>query len=224
MASGPILRRADDTGGAGDEWSSPQAPSSSSSSSSAAPPPAGPQGCPAAAPRLPHGVGPGRAGLALAVLCFINLLNYMDRFTLASVLPEVEDFFGIDDSSSGLLQTAFIGSYLLLAPLFGYLGDRRSRRQLLGLGLGLWSAVTLGSSFVPRERFWALLLGRALVGVGEASYSTIAPTLIADLYWGPPRSKALGVFYMAVPLGSGLGYILGAKVKDVASDWRWALR
>ena len=54
---------------------------------------------------------------------------------------------------------------------------------------------------VAPQRFWALLLGRALVGVGEASYSTVAPTLIADLYAGTARSRALGCFYLAVPLG-----------------------
>ncbi|XP_053908976.1 protein spinster homolog 1 isoform X2 [Cuculus canorus] len=177
--------------------------------------------CPTA---LPHGVSPARAHLTVLVLCYINLLNYMDRFTVASVLPDVEDYFGIGDSSSGLLQTVFISSYTVLAPLFGYLGDRRSRRRLLGLGLGLWSAVTLGSSFVPKERFWLLLVGRGLVGVGEASYSTIAPTLIADLFAGAARSRALGAFYLALPVGSGLGFVVGAKVKEAAADWRWALR
>uniref|UniRef100_A0A8U8AXY9 Protein spinster homolog 1 n=1 Tax=Geospiza parvula TaxID=87175 RepID=A0A8U8AXY9_GEOPR len=179
----------------------------------AAPPPAGK--APPPAPR-PH--------LSVAVLCLINLLNYMDRFTVAGVLPEVEDYFGIGDSSSGLLQTVFISSYLVLAPLFGFLGDRHSRKRLLALGLALWSGVTLATSFVPPQHFGALLAGRALVGVGEAAYSTLAPTLVADLFRGPARSRALGGFYLAVPLGSGLGYIAGSKVKDLAADWRWALR
>nr|XP_021411214.1 protein spinster homolog 1 [Lonchura striata domestica] len=125
----------------------------------------------------------------------------MDRFTVAGVLPEVEDYFGIGDSSSGLLQTVFISSYLVLAPLFGFLGDRHSRKRLLALGLGLWSGVTLATSFVPPQHFGVLLAGRALVGVGEAAYSTLAPTLVADLYRGPARSRALGAFYLAVPLG-----------------------
>ncbi|GAB0202406.1 protein spinster 1 [Grus japonensis] len=203
MASGPVLQPADDTGDVGPGDGTPIAPS-----------------CPTA----PHGISPTRARLTVAVLCYINLLNYMDRFTVASVLPDVEEFFGIGDGSSGLLQTVFISSYMVLAPVFGYLGDRHNRKRLLCLGIALWSAVTLASSFVPRERFWVLLVGRALVGVGEASYSTIAPTLIADLFAGAARSRALGGFYLAVPLGSGLGYIAGAKVKDVAADWRWALR
>ncbi|KAM3654026.1 LOW QUALITY PROTEIN: protein spinster homolog 1-like [Ammospiza maritima maritima] len=195
----PTLARPDDvTVGAGPE---PEV----------APPPAGKAPPP---PPRPH--------LSVAVLCLINLLNYMDRFTVAGVLP-VEDYFGIGDSSSGLLQTVFISSYLVLAPLFGFLGDRHSRKRLLALGLALWSGVTLATSFVPPQHFGALLAGRALVGVGEAAYSTLAPTLVADLFRGPARSRALGGFYLAVPL-AGWGYIAGSKVKDLAADWRWALR
>uniref|UniRef100_A0A8B9MHW3 Protein spinster homolog 1 n=1 Tax=Accipiter nisus TaxID=211598 RepID=A0A8B9MHW3_9AVES len=111
---------------------------------------------------LPHGVSLARARLTVAVLCYVNLLNYMDRFTVASVLPEVEDFFGIGDGSSGLLQTVFISSYMVLAPVFGYLGDRHNRKRLLCLGIALWSAVTLASSFVPRE-VW----GRCGADVGQ---------------------------------------------------------
>ncbi|XP_060028708.1 protein spinster homolog 1 isoform X2 [Erinaceus europaeus] len=81
--------------------------------------------------------------------------------------------------------------------------------------------VVLASS---RPRFWLLLLTRGLVGVGEASYSTIAPTLIADLFVADQRSRMLSVFYFAIPVGSGLGYIAGSKVKDMAGDWHWALR
>ncbi|KAB1263329.1 Protein spinster-like protein 1 [Camelus dromedarius] len=170
------------------------------------------------------GLSSGRSALIVAVLCYINLLNYMDRFTVAGVLPDIEQFFDIGDSSSGLIQTVFISSYMVLAPVFGYLGDRYNRKYLMCGGIAFWSLVTLGSSFIPREQFWLLLLTRGLVGVGEASYSTIAPTLIADLFVADQRSRMLSVFYFAIPVGSGLGYIAGSKVKDVAGDWHWALR
>ncbi|XP_068920213.1 protein spinster homolog 1 isoform X4 [Petaurus breviceps papuanus] len=174
--------------------------------------------------QLITGISPGHATLIVGVLCYINLLNYMDRFTVAGVLPDIEQFFGIGDSSSGLIQTVFISSYMVLAPVFGYLGDRYNRKYLMCGGIAFWSLVTLGSSFIPRERFWLLLFTRGLVGVGEASYSTIAPTLIADLFVADQRSRMLSVFYFAIPVGSGLGYIAGSKVKDVAGDWHWALR
>ncbi|XP_075905547.1 protein spinster homolog 1 isoform X2 [Nelusetta ayraudi] len=170
------------------------------------------------------GVSDRRALLTVLVLCFVNLLNYMDRFTVAGVLPDIESYFVINDEKSGLLQTVFICSYMVLAPVFGYLGDRYNRRIIMSVGITFWSLVTLGSSFTPKGHFWLLLLTRGLVGVGEASYSTIAPTVIADLYVKGKRTNMLSIFYFAIPVGSGLGYIVGSQVGRLGQDWHWALR
>ncbi|XP_053707573.1 protein spinster homolog 1 [Synchiropus splendidus] len=170
------------------------------------------------------GVTAARGFLTVLILCYINLLNYMDRFTVAGVLPDIEQYFGIDDGKSGLLQTVFICSYMFLAPVFGYLGDRYNRKYIMSLGISFWSLVTLASSFTPRKHFWALLLTRGLVGVGEASYSTIAPTVIADLYVKEKRTNMLSIFYFAIPVGSGLGYIVGSQVGNLTGNWHWALR
>ncbi|XP_072298840.1 protein spinster homolog 1 isoform X2 [Eucyclogobius newberryi] len=172
----------------------------------------------------PSGVSPRRAVLTVLILCYINLLNYMDRFTVAGVLSDIEHYFDIDDSKSGLLQTVFICSYMFLAPVFGYLGDRYNRKYIMSGGIFFWSLVTLLSSYTPKERFWLLLLTRGLVGVGEASYSTIAPTIIADLYVKGQRTNMLSIFYFAIPVGSGLGYIVGSQVSQAAQNWHWALR
>ncbi|XP_068435358.1 protein spinster homolog 1 [Clinocottus analis] len=172
----------------------------------------------------PSGVTKSRALITVLILCYINLLNYMDRFTVAGVLPDIEHYFGIDDEKSGLLQTVFICSYMFLAPVFGYLGDRYNRKYIMSFGITFWSLVTLASSYTPKEHFWVLLVTRGLVGVGEASYSTIAPTIIADLYVKGQRTNMLSVFYFAIPVGSGLGYIVGSQVSTAAQDWHWALR
>ncbi|KAK2832928.1 hypothetical protein Q5P01_016817 [Channa striata] len=170
------------------------------------------------------GVSSARALVTVLILCYINLLNYMDRFTVAGVLTDIEHYFGIDDGKSGLLQTVFICSYMFLAPFFGYLGDRYNRKFIMSFGITFWSIVTLVSSFTPKQHFWVLLLTRGLVGVGEASYSTIAPTIIADLYVKEKRTNMLSIFYFAIPVGSGLGYIVGSQVSAAANDWHWALR
>uniref|UniRef100_A0A669B327 Protein spinster homolog 1 n=1 Tax=Oreochromis niloticus TaxID=8128 RepID=A0A669B327_ORENI len=173
----------------------------------------------------PSGVSRGRALVIVFVLCYINLLNYMDRFTVAGTLLLGKfHYFGINDTESGLLQTVFICSYMFLAPVFGYLGDRYNRKYIMSGGITFWSLVTLASSYTPKEHFWALLLTRGLVGVGEASYSTIAPTIIADLYVKGKRTNMLSIFYFAIPVGSGLGYIVGSQVSSRAKDWHWALR
>ncbi|XP_037041288.1 protein spinster isoform X3 [Bradysia coprophila] len=156
------------------------------------------------------------------VLCFVNLINYMDRFTIAGVLNDIQEEFKIGDDAGGLLQTAFVLSYMVCAPIFGYLGDRYSRKWIMILGVALWSGTTMLGSIMPT--YYPFLTFRALVGIGEASYSTIAPTLISDLFINDVRSKMLAMFYFAIPVGSGLGYIVGSETAHALGSWRWALR
>lgn len=101
------------------------------------------------------------------------------------------------------MQTVFIISYMIFAPIFGYLGDRFSRKAIMAFGITLWGLTTLLGSFM--NSFGWFLAFRALVGIGEASYSTIAPTILSDLFIHDLRSKMLAVFYFAIPVGSGLG-------------------
>jgi len=161
----------------------------------------------------------------ISLLFVVNLLNYIDRYTLAGVLREIQEYFSISDGESGLLQTVFICSYMLLAPLFGYLGDRYSRKWLIVFGISFWSFMTFIGSFVPRDKFWLFVIIRSLVGIGEASYSCVAPTIIGDLFASEVRTRMLALFYLAVPVGSGMGYIVGSNIAQLFdNDWRWALR
>uniref|UniRef100_A0A674PPR0 SPNS lysolipid transporter 3, sphingosine-1-phosphate (putative) n=1 Tax=Takifugu rubripes TaxID=31033 RepID=A0A674PPR0_TAKRU len=126
----------------------------------------------------------------------------------------------------------FICSFLLLAPVFGYLGDRYNRKYIMIAGLiillanasDLFGLSCLLLCHPARQYFWALMLLRALVGIGEASYTTIAPTLIADLFTGARRSIMICAFYILIPVGSGLGFIIGAGVASQTGDWHWAFR
>ncbi|XP_065347912.1 protein spinster isoform X2 [Cloeon dipterum] len=160
--------------------------------------------------------------VTVAILCFVNLINYMDRFTVAGVLEDIQKDFSVGDDKGGLLQTAFVISYMVFAPLFGYLGDRYSRRAIMAFGVFLWGLTTLLGSFMQSYN-WFLLM-RALVGIGEASYSTIAPTIISDLFVKDLRSKMLALFYFAIPVGSGLGYIVGSETAHFGGSWHWGLR
>ncbi|XP_028691745.2 protein spinster homolog 3 isoform X5 [Macaca mulatta] len=123
------------------------------------PGPGGPQGqspgpgrqCPPPITPAPWSLPRWRAYVAAAVLCYINLLNYMNWFIIAGVLLDVQEVFQISDSHAGLLQTVFIGCLLLSAPVFGYLGDRYSRKTTMSFGILLWSGAGLSSSFIsPR--------------------------------------------------------------------------
>jgi MFS family permease len=165
------------------------------------------------------------ARLALGMLLAINLFNYIDRQVLAAVEPNIREDLLKDDPlegvKSGLLPFAFLISYMVLSPLFGYLGDRMSRWFLIGIGVLIWSLASGGSGLAAT--FVLLLLTRCLVGVGEAAYGPVAPTIISDLYPVKQRGWVLAWFYMAIPVGSALGFALGSQVAGVeAMGWRWA--
>lgn len=165
-----------------------------------------------------------RAVVTLVVLCLVNALNYMDRFTLPAVLDQLIAEFSIDYATTGLLQTVFVCSYMIVSPIFGYLGDHHNRIYIIAGGVAFWSCITLASSFVPSDMFAVFALTRALVGVGEASYVTVAPSLIGDLFAGERRSTAIAFFALTTPIGSGLGYVVGGYVAQASGSWRWALR
>ncbi|CAL4125981.1 unnamed protein product, partial [Meganyctiphanes norvegica] len=170
--------------------------------------------------------------ITMVVLCYVNLINYMDRMTVAGILTDIQKSYKINDSKAGLLQTGFVLTYMVMAPLFGYLGDRFSRKYLMAVGVFFWSLTTLIGSYMPSYELF--LMCRCFVGIGEASYSTIAPTIISDMFVKDIRSTFLAVFYILIPVGSGLGYIIGAEVTNLAKiglseeaaaeAWRWGLR
>ncbi|EGD75631.1 hypothetical protein PTSG_06695 [Salpingoeca rosetta] len=169
-----------------------------------------------------------RKWLTVALLVGINLLNYLDRFTISGILPNLKDAseshldHDVSDSQGGLLMTVFIASYMVFSPVFGYLGDRFNRKILITVGIIFWSIFTVGGSF--SQTYVQLLIARGLVGVGEASYATIAPTIIADLYPADERTFMLSVFYLAIPVGAAMGFMVGAEVAAALGSWRWALR
>ncbi len=152
----------------------------------------------------------------LTLLCVINLLNYMDRYILPAVLPQIQTEFALSDFWGGLPAPAFIVMYMLAAPVFAPLGDRWRRGPLVAMGVALWSAATVGTGLA--RSYGQLLTARALVGIGEASFGTVGPTLIADAFPPERRGMMLSIFYMAIPVGSAFGYLIGGLVGEA---WGW---
>ena len=159
------------------------------------------------------------ASKLLWLLFAVNLFNYIDRQILFSVFPAVKTDLDLTDTQLGLLASAFMWVYLSVAPVFGVLADRRSRPRLMGLGVGIWSVATALSGMV--RSYGQLLFGRALVGVGEASYGSVAPAMLSDAFEPAHRGRALAMFSMAIPVGSALGYLLGGFFER-AFGWRAA--
>jgi MFS transporter, Spinster family, sphingosine-1-phosphate transporter len=158
--------------------------------------------------------------IALSVLTFVNLLNYLDRYVVSGIVPDLKaPPLGLSDSQVGLLTTAFMLVYMVAAPIFGALGDRGSRTRPIAVGVFLWSIATIVSGFAAN---YAHLLGaRAIVGIGEAAYVSIAPALLADSFSRAQRGRVLSVFNMAIPVGAALGYIVGGLMSHHFS-WRAA--
>ena len=159
------------------------------------------------------------ARYALALLLAVNLLNYVDRQALYAVFPLIKADLNLSDTSLGMLGSAFMLCYMLAAPLFGRLGDKHNRARIAAVGLSVWSLATMLSGFATSYRM--LLATRTLVGVGEASFGTVSPGLLSDYFSRERRGRTLSYFFLAIPVGSALGYILGGQLGQ-AFGWQTA--
>jgi MFS family permease len=146
----------------------------------------------------------------LAVLTALNVLNYIDRNMLLGVQPLVQKEFKINDAHTGLLTSAFFFCYMFAAPVVGWMGDRFPRKNIVLVGIAFWSGFTL-LTWLVRD-YNQLLFRHTIVGIGEASYATIAPTLVADLFPVERRGRMLSIFYLGLPVGSALGFLLGGPL------------
>ncbi len=143
----------------------------------------------------------------LLLLLSVNLLNYVDRQVLYAVFPLIKEDFHLSDAALGLLGSSFMICYMVSAPVLGWLGDRSSRIKLAANGLVVWCAATAGAGVAAG--YSTLLAARTVVGIGEASFGTVSPGLLADYYPREQRGRVLSIFYLAIPVGSALGYLLG---------------
>jgi MFS family permease len=155
----------------------------------------------------------------IIILTLMNLLNYVDRYVPSAVKGLFKDDLHLTDAQTAWPLTAFVVVYMLVSPVFGGLADRMSRPGLIAFGVALWSIATAAGA--AATGFWTFLLARALVGVGEAAYATIAPSLLSDCYPPSKRNRVLTVFYVAIPVGSAIGYVLGGLV-GARYGWRAA--
>ncbi len=159
------------------------------------------------------------ARFAMVVLTAMNLLNYIDRYVASAVKDLFKKDLGFTDLQTSIPFTGFVIVYMLTSPLFSSLSERWSRKRLIAAGVALWSLATAGAALATG--FATFLFARSLVGVGEAAYATISPTLISDYYPPERRNRMLTFFYVAIPVGAALGFTLGGVVGH-AYGWRAA--
>jgi multidrug resistance protein len=155
---------------------------------------------------------------ALILLTALNLLNYVDRSVLFAVQPLVQSEFNLTNTQVGYLTSAFLLFYMVAAPFVGPLADRYSRKRIIVGGAIFWSGLTLLTAVT--HTYAELLVRHTLVGIGEATFVTIAPTFVADLFPENQRGRILGVFYLAIPVGTAAGYLLGGHLSP-RYGWRF---
>ncbi|HEX4605216.1 MAG TPA: MFS transporter [Candidatus Angelobacter sp.] len=156
--------------------------------------------------------------LLLAVLTGLNILNYIDRNVLFAVQSDVKKEFLVSDAQIGVLTSAFFFTYMFAAPLVGWMGDRFPRKNIVVFGIMIWSGFTFLTWLV--HDYNQLLWRHAIVGIGEASYATIAPTLIADSFPPLKRGRMLSIFFLGLPVGSAAGYFVGGYLAHYFGSWR----
>lgn len=144
---------------------------------------------------------------ALALLTTLNLLNYIDRSVLFAVQDLVKAEFHRSDFAFGLLTSVFFIFYMCAAPFMGPLSLRFSRKRVIVAGALIWSLATLLTAFT--RNFNELLIRHTLVGIGEASFVILSPLFVADMFPVEKRGRVMGVFYLAIPVGTALGYLIG---------------
>ncbi len=141
------------------------------------------------------------------ILTTLNLFNYIDRNVLFAVQPMIQAEFRVSDVKVALLTSAFFWCYMFTAPVIGIAADRWPRKWIMVAGAVVWSAATLLTAVT--YDFRTLLVRHVIVGIGEATFGTVAPGFLSDYYSEERRGRVMAVLYFAIPVGSALGYIVG---------------
>ena len=158
------------------------------------------------------------ATLAFLLLTALNFVNYIDRYILPGVQELVKKEFHVSDSAIGSITFWFFLTYMLSAPLTGWLGDHFPRKPLIVICAIAISLVNLLTGTV--HVFDSLLFRHAILGIGEASFGIYAPVMLSDYYPEEQRNRVLTLFYTAIPVGAAIGYLLG---EIVGSRYGWRM-
>lgn len=156
---------------------------------------------------------------ALPILIMLNALALLDRQVLTLMVEPVKRDLGLSDFQIGLLQgIAFSVFYGVAALPIGWAVDRYSRRPIIWLGVTFWGAAAAACGLA--QNFWQLFLARLGVGIGEASLSPAAYSMLADLFPPARLALALSILLVGATLGNGLSVGLGGAIVELAETGR----
>jgi len=178
------------------------------------------QAAPAAPPARP-GVRPdARAWAVLVILCFVYVINFLDRQLLSILAKPIQDELGVTDGQLGRVSGLYFALfYCVLAIPIGWIADRTNRVRLLSLACAVWSAATVACGMATN--YPQLVAARMAVGVGEAGGVPPSYAIISDYFPSGQRGTALGIYNFGPPIGMALGVAFGASIA-AAYSWRSA--
>lgn len=181
--------------------------------------PFAPAGGTADAPRTARSGVPGtRAWLVLGMLCFVYVLNFLDRQLLSILAKPIQDSLHISDGQLGLIGGLYFAFfYCFIAIPVGWIADRTSRSWVLSVACALWSAATMACGIAAT--YPQLVAARMTVGIGEAGGVPPSYAIISDYFPSGRRGTALGIYNLGPPIGAALGVAFGASIA-AAYSWR----
>lgn len=164
------------------------------------------------------GPGSARRGVVLGILCFVYVINFLDRQLVSILAKPIQDALQITDGQLGKITGFYFALfYCTIAIPIGWLADRTNRVKVLSIACGLWSAATAACGMAGT--FGQLAAARMAVGVGEAGGVPPSYAIISDYFPREERGTALAIFNLGPPIGSALGVAFGASLA-AAFDWR----
>lgn len=161
-----------------------------------------------------------QAWIALGILWFVYVLNFLDRQLLAILAKPIQDSLEVTDGQLGLITGLYFAMfYCFLAIPVGWLADRTNRVRVLSAACALWSAATVGCGLAAN--YAQLVVARMTVGIGEAGGVPPSYAIISDYFPPHRRGTALGIYNLGPPVGAALGIAFGASIA-AAFGWRAA--
>ncbi|MDY6944975.1 MAG: MFS transporter [Pseudomonadota bacterium] len=152
------------------------------------------------------------------MLCFVYVLNFLDRQLISILAKPIQDALQVTDSELGRITGFYFALfYCFIAIPVGWLADRTNRMQVLSIACALWSAATAACGMATS--YGQLVIARMAVGVGEAGGVPPSYAVISDYFPRERRGAAMAIFNLGPPLGSALGVAFGASLA-AAFDWR----
>jgi predicted MFS family arabinose efflux permease len=156
--------------------------------------------------------------LVLAALLVLHIIAHIDRNILLGFSPQVTAELALSNTQFGfLVGPVWVLSYGLMAPVLGSLADRYSRPRIMAAGIAAWSLCTAASGLT--HDFGQIALARFFVASGEAALIPAALALLGDVVDERRHGTAAGVFFMGIPLGIGLAFVLAGQV-GATLGWR----